>query len=119
MTPEAAQDLQAYFGMGIFDDDSEDEEADQNFDMEEVRKKIRKEIRNVLSEKLGTEIDPGRATAASPGGPGTDWFYIARLVSDMARSRREVEDIGKREAAGETVHEFSVQGTKFQIKKSR
>ena len=118
MTPEAAQDLQAYFGMGIFDDDSEDDDK-QNFDMDEVRKTIRKEIRTVLSETLGTEADPGRATAATPGGPGTDWFYIARMVSDVARSRREVEDIGKREAGGETVHEFSVQGTKFQIKKSR
>jgi len=119
MTPEAAQDLQAYFGMGIFDDDSEDgEDEKQNFDMGEVRKAIRKEIRTVLSE-YGTEADPGRATAASPGGPGTDWFYIARLISDVARSRREVEDLGKREAGGQTVHEFSVQGTKFQIKKSR
>lgn len=117
MTPEAAQDLQAYFGMNLFGDDSEDKE-DEDQNMDEVRKAIRKEIRNVLSE-YGTEADPGRATAASPGGPGTDWFYIARLISDVARSRREIEDIGKREVGGETVHEFSVQGTKFQIKKSR
>jgi hypothetical protein len=49
MTPEAAQDLQAYFGMNLLDDDEEEEEdKQQNFDMEE--QKLRQIIRQELQE---------------------------------------------------------------------
>lgn len=53
MTPEASQDLQAYFGIDLFGDD-EDEQQKQ--DMDEIRKVIRNEVRNVLSEARAADV---------------------------------------------------------------
>lgn len=123
MTPEAAQDLQAYFGMNLFGDEDDeevlvDDEESKNNDMEEqkLRRVIREEIKGVLQE-YGTDADPGRATAASGGGPGTEWYYIARLMNDLDRERREIKDIGQKEIGGETVHEFAANDVVFQIRK--
>lgn len=81
--------------------------------------KLRKIIREEILQEYGTDADTGRATTASEGGPGTEWFYMARMISDLARNRREVQDIGRKEVGGETVHEFAVQNEVFQIRKVR
>lgn len=85
---------------------------------QKLRRLIREEIKGVLQE-YGTDADPGRATAAEPGGPGTDWFYISRLMSDLSRERREIKDIGQKKIGGETVHEFAANDKVFQIRKVR
>lgn len=82
----------------------------------QLREIIREEIKRTLHE-YGTDADPGRATAASGGGPGSEWFYIARLMSDLDRERREIKDIGQKEIGGETVHEFAANDVVFQIRK--
>lgn len=83
---------------------------------QKLREIIRKEIKRSLHE-YGTDADPGRASAASGGGPGTEWFYIARLMNDLDQSRREIKDIGQKEIGGETVHEFAANDVVFQIRK--
>jgi sRNA-binding carbon storage regulator CsrA len=55
VTPEAAQDLQAYFGINLFgDEEEEDEQQDQKFDMKE--QKLRQIIRQELQE---ASVDSG------------------------------------------------------------
>lgn len=77
---------------------------------------LRSIIREEIVREYGTDADPGRA-AASSRGPGTEWFQVARLVSDLDRERREVKDIGRKEIGGETVHEFALSDRVFQIRK--
>ena len=85
--------------------------------MKLTESKLRSIVREEIIREYGTDADPGRATAASPGGPGTDWFQVARLVSDIARERREVKDVGQKEVGGETVHEFALSDRVYQIRR--
>jgi len=103
--------------MNLFGDE-EEEQTDNDMEEQKLRRVVREEIKGVLQE-YGTDADPGQATAASGGGPGTDWFYIARLMSDLDQNRREIKDIGQKEVGGETVHEFAMQDKVFQIRKVR
>lgn len=57
MTPEAAQDLQAYFGMEIFGDDEEDFESKNENTMKLTESKLRNIIREELSKLTELGMD--------------------------------------------------------------
>lgn len=79
---------------------------------QKLRQIVREEISRVITEDYAG--DPG--TAASSGGPGTEWFQVARLFSDVARDYPEVKDIGQKQIGGETVHEIAINDRVYQIR---
>ena len=94
MTPEAAQDLQAYFGMNLFGDEEEDEQQDQqDFDMEEqkLRQLVREEIQTVLQES------------------DSDMFALARVIGDLSDRAPEIEDLGR----DGDIHKFRIGRTEY------
>lgn len=54
MTPEAAQDLQAYFGMEIFGDDDDEDDSDQDFESknENTMKLTESKLRKIIREEI-------------------------------------------------------------------
>jgi hypothetical protein len=54
MTPEAAQDLQAYFGMEIFGDNEDEDDSDQDFESknENTMKLTESKLRSIIREEL-------------------------------------------------------------------
>lgn len=66
----------------------------------ELRQIIREEIKQTLGEESDSE-----------------WFQVARLMSDLARERREVKDVGQKQIGGETVHEIAINDRVYQIRK--
>jgi hypothetical protein len=92
MTPEAAQDLQAYFGMEIFGDDEDD--SDQESKNENVMKLTESKLRRIVREELNEMVTLDNMEKKTGVDPETALQVYSDVGGSSMKFTRKMKDYG-------------------------